>query len=180
MVFYSMYGHVYRLAQAVSAGAREVAGTEVPVFRCISWCPATYWRRAASRRRARPSPMCRLQRPRSLRMPMRSFSVRRCASATCARGCATSLTRRADYAERYRFTGGATDQRTHLSTALWPCVPYSRSQLSLIRCMGSPRSHPVKRTSDNIKSHILIWVEGGQSGVTCQAHNSPSFAGTRR
>jgi hypothetical protein len=28
VVFYSMYGHVYRLAEAVSAGARKVAGTE--------------------------------------------------------------------------------------------------------------------------------------------------------
>jgi manganese oxidase len=31
VVFYSMYGHVYRLAEAVSEGAREVVGTEVPL-----------------------------------------------------------------------------------------------------------------------------------------------------
>lgn len=29
VVFYSMYGHVYRLAEAVAEGARSVAGTEV-------------------------------------------------------------------------------------------------------------------------------------------------------
>jgi NAD(P)H dehydrogenase (quinone) len=32
VVFYSMYGHVYRLAEAVSEGAREVVGTEVSVY----------------------------------------------------------------------------------------------------------------------------------------------------
>jgi hypothetical protein len=92
---------------------------------------------------------------------------------------ATNLSQR-EHQRLYRDTGGATDQRTHLSTALGPCAPYSRSQLSLMRFMGSPRSHAVKRTSDNIRSHILIWVEGGQSGVTCQVHNSPSFTGTMR
>jgi hypothetical protein len=35
VVFYSMYGHVYRLAEAVSAGAREVAGTEVSVYQML-------------------------------------------------------------------------------------------------------------------------------------------------
>jgi NAD(P)H dehydrogenase (quinone) len=32
VIFYSTYGHVYRLAEAVAAGAREVAGTEVEVM----------------------------------------------------------------------------------------------------------------------------------------------------
>jgi NAD(P)H:quinone oxidoreductase type IV len=32
VVFYSMYGHVYQLAEAVAAGAREVAGSEVSVY----------------------------------------------------------------------------------------------------------------------------------------------------
>jgi hypothetical protein len=91
---------------------------------------------------------------------------------------ATNLSQR-EHQRLYRDTGGATDQRTHLSTALGPCAPYSRSQLSLMRFMGSPRSHAVKRTSDNIRSNILIWVEGGQSGVTCQVQmqkiKSPSI-----
>ena len=39
MVFYSMYGHVYRLAEAVSAGAREVAGTEVSVYQVPELVP---------------------------------------------------------------------------------------------------------------------------------------------
>ena len=32
VVFYSMYGHVYRMAEAVAAGAREVPGTEVTLL----------------------------------------------------------------------------------------------------------------------------------------------------
>jgi NAD(P)H dehydrogenase (quinone) len=39
VVFYSMYGHVYRLAEAVAAGAREVAGTEVSVYQVPELVP---------------------------------------------------------------------------------------------------------------------------------------------
>jgi hypothetical protein len=69
-----------------------------------------------------------------------------------------------------------------LSTARWPCEPNSRWQFSLMRSgMFSGASGPqaVKRTSDNIKSNILIWLRGSQSGMTCQGHNSPSFTRTR-
>lgn len=34
IVFYSMYGHIYRLAEAVAEGAREVTGTQVEM-RCV-------------------------------------------------------------------------------------------------------------------------------------------------
>ena len=33
IIFYSTYGHVYRLAEAIAEGARQVQGTEVKVFR---------------------------------------------------------------------------------------------------------------------------------------------------
>jgi NAD(P)H dehydrogenase (quinone) len=39
VVFYSMYGHVYRLAEAVAAGAREVEGTEVSLFQVPELVP---------------------------------------------------------------------------------------------------------------------------------------------
>jgi len=39
VVFYSMYGHVYRLAEAVSEGAREVVGTEVSVYQVPELVP---------------------------------------------------------------------------------------------------------------------------------------------
>jgi NAD(P)H:quinone oxidoreductase type IV len=33
VVFYSMYGHVYKLAEAIAAGAKQVEGAEVGLFR---------------------------------------------------------------------------------------------------------------------------------------------------
>jgi len=32
IIFYSMYGHIYQLAEAVAEGAREVPDTEVSLF----------------------------------------------------------------------------------------------------------------------------------------------------
>ena len=32
IVFYSMYGHVYKLAEAVAEGAREIADTEAAPY----------------------------------------------------------------------------------------------------------------------------------------------------
>ena len=39
VVFYSMYGHVYQMAEAVAAGAREVAGTEVTLLQVAELVP---------------------------------------------------------------------------------------------------------------------------------------------
>ena len=39
VVFYSMYGHVYRLAEAVAAGAREVEGAEVALYQVPELVP---------------------------------------------------------------------------------------------------------------------------------------------
>jgi NAD(P)H dehydrogenase (quinone) len=39
VVFYSMYGHVYRLAEAVAEGAREISGTDVELLRVAETLP---------------------------------------------------------------------------------------------------------------------------------------------
>ena len=39
VVFYSMYGHIYKMAEAVAAGAREVADTEVSVYQVAELSP---------------------------------------------------------------------------------------------------------------------------------------------
>ncbi len=39
IVFYSMYGHVYKLAEAVAAGAREVASAEVALYQVPELAP---------------------------------------------------------------------------------------------------------------------------------------------
>ena len=39
IVFYSMYGHVYQMAEAVAEGAREFAGTAVTMYQCAELTP---------------------------------------------------------------------------------------------------------------------------------------------
>ncbi|HET6879607.1 MAG TPA: NAD(P)H:quinone oxidoreductase, partial [Pirellulales bacterium] len=39
IVFYSMYGHIYRMAEAVAAGAREVAGADVGLWQVPELMP---------------------------------------------------------------------------------------------------------------------------------------------
>ncbi|WP_442482680.1 NAD(P)H:quinone oxidoreductase [Aeoliella sp. SH292] len=39
VVFYSMYGHVFQMAEAVAAGAKEVAGAEVTLFQVAETLP---------------------------------------------------------------------------------------------------------------------------------------------
>jgi NAD(P)H:quinone oxidoreductase type IV len=39
VIFYSMYGHIYRMAEAVARGAREVAGAEVNLFQVPELVP---------------------------------------------------------------------------------------------------------------------------------------------
>src|SRR5207248_1382675 len=40
VIFYSTYGHVYRLAEAVTGGARAVAGSDVQVLQVAETLPA--------------------------------------------------------------------------------------------------------------------------------------------
>ena len=39
VAFYSMYGHTYTMAEAVAAGAREVDGTQVSLYRVPELVP---------------------------------------------------------------------------------------------------------------------------------------------
>lgn len=39
IIFYSMYGHVYRMAEAVAAGAREIEGAEVEIYQVPETLP---------------------------------------------------------------------------------------------------------------------------------------------
>ena len=41
IIFYSLYGHVYRMAEAVAEGARQVAGAEVSLFQGPELLPDT-------------------------------------------------------------------------------------------------------------------------------------------
>jgi NAD(P)H dehydrogenase (quinone) len=39
VIFYSMYGHIYRMAEAIAKGAREVSGAEVNLFQVAELVP---------------------------------------------------------------------------------------------------------------------------------------------
>ena len=54
VIFYSMYGHIYHMAEAVAAGAREVEGAEVGLFQVAELVPADALERsgAAAARKA--------------------------------------------------------------------------------------------------------------------------------
>jgi NAD(P)H:quinone oxidoreductase type IV len=54
VIFYSMYGHVWQMAEAVAAGARDVAGAEVAIFQVAELVPdAILARSGAAAARAR-------------------------------------------------------------------------------------------------------------------------------
>src|SRR5256885_10734147 len=39
VIFYSLYGHIYRMAEAVAEGARQVAGAQVDLFQVAETLP---------------------------------------------------------------------------------------------------------------------------------------------
>lgn len=49
VVFYSMYSHIYRMAEAVAAGAREVKGAEVKLFQVPELVPDEALERAGAK-----------------------------------------------------------------------------------------------------------------------------------
>ncbi len=49
VIFYSMYGHVYRMAEAVAEGARQVAGAEVSVFQVAELVPDAVLERSGAK-----------------------------------------------------------------------------------------------------------------------------------
>ena len=48
VIFYSMYGHIYQLAEAVAAGVREVAGAEVALYQVPELVPEEVLRRSGA------------------------------------------------------------------------------------------------------------------------------------
>ena len=49
IIFYSMYGHVYRLAEAVLAGVKEVAGAEASLFQVAELLPDAMLEKSGAR-----------------------------------------------------------------------------------------------------------------------------------
>jgi NAD(P)H:quinone oxidoreductase type IV len=50
IVFYSMYGHIYQMAEAVAAGVREVAGAKVELFQVPELVPDAVLERSGAKK----------------------------------------------------------------------------------------------------------------------------------
>ena len=50
VVFYSMYGHIYKMAEAIAEGAREVANVEVQLYRVPELVPADILEKSGAKR----------------------------------------------------------------------------------------------------------------------------------
>jgi len=53
VIFYSMYGHVYRMAEAVLAGVKEVAGAEASLLQVAELVPDAILEKSGAKGRAR-------------------------------------------------------------------------------------------------------------------------------
>jgi len=49
VIFYSMYGHVHQMAEAVAAGSREITGVEVELFQVPELVPADALEKSGAR-----------------------------------------------------------------------------------------------------------------------------------
>ncbi len=93
IVFYSMYGHIYRMAEAVAEGARGVEGAEVSLFQVAELVsPEALARTGADKARQAFAhiPLAEVDR---LAEAGPSSSAPPPASATCAPRCGTSWIR---------------------------------------------------------------------------------------
>ncbi len=50
VIFYSMYGHVYQMAEAIAAGAREVAGAQVTRLQVPELVPTEILEKSGARK----------------------------------------------------------------------------------------------------------------------------------
>ena len=95
VIFYSMYGHIHRMAEAVAEGARGVEGAEVGVFQAAELVPAEALERsgAAAAQGVRPRPDGEARPARRGRRPdlRHADPLRQHGGAECG----TSWTRRA-------------------------------------------------------------------------------------
>jgi NAD(P)H dehydrogenase (quinone) len=96
VIFYSMYGHVYKMAEAVVTGARD-AGAQVQLYQVAELVPDETLERmgaTAARQVFAHIPMAKPEQMTEADAII--FLAHPHASATCARRCAISLTRPAN------------------------------------------------------------------------------------
>ncbi len=102
IIFYSMYGHIYRMAEAIAEGARQVPGVEVDLYRVPELVPdAALERTGAMKARAA---FAHVPIASASQLPDTDAIIfgTRPALETCARRCATFWTRPVGYGSKER------------------------------------------------------------------------------
>jgi len=92
VLFYSTYGHVYRLAQAIADGAREVPGVDVVLKRVPETLSAEAIKSMGPLRRRRPLQVCPSPQSATWWTLVQSFSARRRGSGTWRARCGSFST----------------------------------------------------------------------------------------
>jgi multimeric flavodoxin WrbA len=59
VIYYSMYGHVYKMAQAIVEGAKQVPGRKSRSIKFRNSFLKMSWKSQGPKRREMSSPMCR-------------------------------------------------------------------------------------------------------------------------
>lgn len=88
IIFYSMYGHVYRLAEAVAQGAKEVTDVETGIFQVPELVPDDILEQSGAKKARGIRAYSGGAEWSNFPMRTRSSSARPHASATCAPRCA--------------------------------------------------------------------------------------------
>jgi NAD(P)H dehydrogenase (quinone) len=89
VLYYSAYGHIEKMAEAVAEGARAVPGAQVTIKRVPELVPEEVAKKSGLKLN-QPAPIATVD---ELATYDAIISARPRASATCARRCATSSTR---------------------------------------------------------------------------------------
>ena len=89
VVYYSMYGHVHRMAEAVAEGARSVSGAEVNICRVPETLPEEVLKKMGALEAQKALARFRSAKWTIWHRQTRSSSVRPRVSATCAARCAS-------------------------------------------------------------------------------------------
>jgi NAD(P)H dehydrogenase (quinone) len=95
VIFYSMYGHVYQMADAVAAGARE-GGGEVSLWQVPELVPGEVLEKSGAAVARAAFAHVPVANPSQLAEPMRSFLAPQRALATWPRRCEISSIKPAD------------------------------------------------------------------------------------
>jgi len=100
VVFYSMYGHIYRMAEAVAEGAREVDGAEVALYQVPELMPEEMLERSGAKAARAAFAHVPIAQPAQLAEADAILFGTPTRFGICARRCATSWIRPADCGQR--------------------------------------------------------------------------------